>query len=147
MSAYPRPAHPYGASAAGLTSRPNASTSGGEFHVHVGAASAMDLDDEVAGLRGKVKMLKQMSNRIGEEASARGSLIDALSVDFSSSDAAMKDVRRKVEHAFKQAKSGHLMALMFFALCAFFGMFVFVKFSKVVSYLVPRGTGQSVRHH
>lgn len=27
--------------------------------MHVGAASAMDLDDEVAGLRGKVKMLKQ----------------------------------------------------------------------------------------
>ena len=63
------------------------------MHVPTGA---YDLDDEVAGLRGKVKLLKSMSNQIGEEASIRGSLIDALRVDFSSSDAAMREVKKKL---------------------------------------------------
>ena len=92
-------------------------------------------------------MLHGMSNQSGEGACVGGAVRDAVGVEFRSGDAARKGVRRKVEQAFKQAKSGHLMVLMFFALCAFFGVFVFVKFSKVISYLVPRGTGQSVRHH
>lgn len=142
----PRAHYPY-ASASGLTSRPNGVASGsGEFAMDMPGPSH-DLDDEVAGLRSKVKLLKNMSNRIGEEATIRGELIDALTIDFSSSDAAMRDVRKKLERAYERAKSGHLMSLMFFALCAFFGMFVFVKFGRVIRVFVPKGTGQSVRHH
>ena len=114
------------------------------MHVPTGA---YDLDDEVAGLRGKVKLLKSMSNQIGEEASIRGSLIDALRVDFSSSDAAMRDVRKKLNKAYEQAKSGHLMSLMFFACCALGGFWMLLKFHGVVRIFVPRGTGQSARHH
>ena len=106
----------------------------------------MDLEDEVDGLRGKVKLLKAMSTRIGEEATARGKLIDALEIDFSSGGAAMKDIRKKLDVAFARAKGGHLMSLMFFACAAFFGVFMFVKFGKVVRWIVPTG-GQSVRHH
>ena len=108
---------------------------------------SFDLDEEVAGLRGKVKMLKSMSNQIGEEASIRGQLIDALEIDFSSGESAMRDIRRKLDKAYKQAKSGHLMSLMFFACCTLGGFWMLLKFHGVVRIFVPRGTGQSVRHH
>lgn len=106
---------------------------------------AFDLDDEVDGLRGKVKLLKRMSREIGEEATTRGRLIDGLEIDFSTSETAMRDMRHKLDKAYKQAKSGHLMALMFFALCAFAGLFMFMKFVAVARFFVPKG--QSVRHH
>lgn len=150
MSHVPYASYPYGASASGLTSRVNAagpsssSTSGGG-EVQVQMPRSFDLDEEVAGLRGKVKMLKSMSNQIGEEASIRGQLIDALEIDFSSGESAMRDIRRKLDKAYKQAKSGHLMSLMFFALSAFVGMFILIKFGRLIRAVTPEGT--SVRHH
>lgn len=140
---YARPAAPYGASSSGLTSRPNAHNA----EVQVQMPRDFDMEDEVDGLRSKVKLLKRMSHEIGEEASIRGQLIDALEIDFSSSDAAMRDIKEKLNKAYKQAKSGHLMALMFFALSAFAGLFIFMKFTAVVRFFVPKGQGHSVRHH
>ena len=56
---------------------------------------ALEYEEGVHTLRQKVKLLKRMSNSIGEETSLRGKLIDSLSSGFDSATESAKKKQRK----------------------------------------------------
>ena len=148
MSNYPQPN--YGYSNQGLTSRggtgqPSSSSSGGQNREEVSVQlghPALEYEEGVHTLRQKVKLLKRMSNSIGEETSLRGKLIDSLSSGFDSATESAKKAKKELDKVYKQARAGHLLALMFFSV----GLFVFVYLvdtaNRFVRWFLPKGRRQ-----
>ena len=141
MSNYPQPN--YGYSNQGLTSRSSqpstsASTSTDQVAVQLGHP-ALEYEDGVSNLRQKVKLLKRMSNSIQEETSVRGKLIDSLSDGFDSATVNLKKAKKELEKVYKQAKAGHLLALMFFAVGLFLFLYMVYKANRFVRWFLPKG--------
>jgi hypothetical protein len=142
MSNYPQPN--YGYSNQGLTSRSggqpstSASTSTDQVAVQLGHP-ALEYEDGVSNLRQKVKLLKRMSNSIQEETSVRGKLIDSLSDGFDSATVNLKKAKKELEKVYKQAKAGHLLALMFFAVGLFLFLCMVYKANRFVRWFLPKG--------
>ena len=142
MSNYPQPN--YGYSNQGLTSRsggqPSTSTSTSDREVAVQLGHpALEYEDGVSNLRQKVKLLKRMSNSIQEETTLRGKLIDSLSDGFDSATVNLKKAKKELEKVYKQAKAGHLLALMFFAVGLFLFLYMVYKANRFVRWFLPKG--------
>jgi hypothetical protein len=145
MSNYPQPN--YGYSNQGLTSRggsgqPSSSSSGcqnrEEVSVQLGHP-ALEYEEGVHTLRQKVKLLKRMSNSIGEETSLRGKLIDSLSSGFDSATESAKKAKKELDKVYKQARAGHLLALMFFSVGLFVFVYLVYKANRFVRWFLPKG--------
>ncbi|CAL6387730.1 unnamed protein product [Bathycoccus prasinos] len=141
MSNYPQPN--YGYSNQGLTSRgsqpsTSASTSTDQVAVQLGHP-ALEYEDGVSNLRQKVKLLKRMSNSIQEETSVRGKLIDSLSDGFDSATVNLKKAKKELEKVYKQAKAGHLLALMFFAVGLFLFLYMVYKANRFRAVVFTKG--------
>jgi len=141
MSNYPQPN--YGYSNQGLTSRsggqPSTSASTSTDQVVQLGHPALEYEDGVSNLRQKVKLLKRMSNSIQEETSVRGKLIDSLSDGFDSATVNLKKAKKELEKVYKQAKAGHLLALMFFAVGLFLFLYMVYKANRFVRWFLPKG--------
>ena len=151
MSNYPQPN--YGYSNQGLTSRggtgqPSSSSSGGgggqnreEVSVQLGHHHhpALEYEEGVHTLRQKVKLLKRMSNSIGEETALRGKLIDSLSSGFDSATESAKKAKKELDKVYKQARAGHLLALMFFSVGLFVFVYLVYKANRFARWFLPKG--------
>ena len=126
-----------GYSADGLSARPGmggAAGGPGSGEVQLNMGNDFDIDDEVDKLHGKVSMLKQMTGAIHEEATVRGRLIDQLEETMNQARSALKDAKRKMDKAFKQSSSSHLLVLTFFCLFVFLGFYVLYKMGKFIKF-------------
>jgi|TARA_B100001540_G_scaffold214853_1_gene189636 hypothetical protein len=145
MSNYPQPN--YGYSNQGLTSRggtgqPSSSSSGGQNREEVSVQlghPALEYEEGVHTLRQKVKLLKRMSNSIGEETSLRGKLIDSLSSGFDSATESAKKAKKELDKVYKQARAGHLLALMFFSVGLFVFVYLVYKANRFARWFLPKG--------
>ena len=147
MSNYPQPN--YGYSNLGLTSRgsgqPSSSSSGGQNREEVSVQlghPALEYEEGVHTLRQKVKLLKRMSNSIGEETSLRGKLIDSLSSGFDSATESAKKAKKELDKVYKQARAGHLLALMFFSVGLFVFVYLVYKANRFARWFLPKGRRQ-----
>ena len=144
MSNYPQPN--YGYSNQSLTSRgsgqPSSSSSGGQNREEVAVQlghPALEYEEGVHTLRQKVKLLKRMSNSIGEETSLRGKLIDSLSSGFDSATESAKKAKKELDKVYKQARAGHLLALMFFSVGLFVFVYLVYKANRFARWFLPKG--------
>ena len=144
MSNYPQPN--YGYSNQGLTSRgsgqPSSSSSGGQNREEVSVQlghPALEYEEGVHTLRQKVKLLKRMYNSIGEETSLRGKLIDSLSSGFDSATESTKKAKKELDKVYKQARAGHLLALMFFSVGLFVFVYLVYKANRFARWFLPKG--------
>ena len=144
MSNYPQPN--YGYSNQGLTSRgsgqPSSSSSGGQNREEVSVQlghPALEYEEGVHTLRQKVKLLKRMSNSIGEETSLRGTLIDSLSSGLHSATESAKKAKKELDKVYKQARAGHLLALMFFSVGLFVFVYLVYKANRFARWFLPKG--------
>jgi len=147
MSNYPQPN--YGYSNQGLTSRgsgqPSSSSSGGQNREEVAVQlghPTLEYEEGVHTLRQKVKLLKRMSNSIGEETSLRGKLIDSLSSGFDSATESAKKAKKELDKVYKQARAGHLLALMFFSVGLFVFVYLVYKANRFARWFLPKGRRQ-----
>ena len=147
MSNYPQPN--YGYSNQGLTSRgsgqPSSSSSGGQNREEVSVQlghPALEYEEGVHTVRQKVKLLKRMSNSIGEETSLRGKLIDSLSSGFDSATESAKKAKKELDKVYKQARAGHLLALMFFSVGLFVFVYLVYKANRFARWFLPKGRRQ-----
>ena len=147
MSNYPQPN--YGYSNQGLTSRgsgqPSSSSSGGQNREEVSVQlghPALEYEEGAHTLRQKVKLLKRMSNSIGEETSLRGKLIDSLSSGFDSATESAKKAKKELDKVYKQARAGHLLALMFFSVGLFVFVYLVYKANRFARWFLPKGRRQ-----
>ena len=144
MSNYPQPN--YGYSNQGLTSRgsgqPSSSSSGGQNREEVSVQlghPALEYEEGVHTLRQKVKLLKRMSNSIGEETSLRGKLIDSLSSGFDSATESAKKAKKELDKVYKQARAGHLLSLRFFSVGLFVFVYLVYKANRFARWFLPKG--------
>lgn len=124
--------YPPGYSAGGLGARARGGANPGE--VQLTMPQDFDIDDEVDKLHGKVSMLKHMTGAIHDETNIRGKLIDQLEETMATARSGLKDAKRKLDKTFKQAQSGHLVALTFFCLFIFLGFYVLYKMGTFVRF-------------
>ena len=100
---------------------------------------ALEYEEGVHTLRQKVKLLKRMSNSIGEETSLRGKLIDSLSSGFDSVTESAKKAKKELDKVYKQARAGHLLALMFFSVGLFVFVYLVYKANRFARWFLPKG--------
>uniref|UniRef100_A0A7S0SIH5 t-SNARE coiled-coil homology domain-containing protein n=1 Tax=Mantoniella antarctica TaxID=81844 RepID=A0A7S0SIH5_9CHLO len=126
-----------GYSAGGLTARPGMGGAGGggaSGEVQLNMGNDFDIDDEVDKLHGKVSALRQMTGAIHEEATVRGKMIDQLEDTMNRARSALKDARRRMDKAFTQSSSGHLLVLTCFCLFVCLGFYALYKMGKFVKF-------------
>ncbi|CAK0751177.1 hypothetical protein CVIRNUC_002048 [Coccomyxa viridis] len=90
-----------------------------------------DLDNEIEGLRSDVGRLKQMSMAIGEENKLQKQAAETLSEYMEQAEMALKRGMRRVNKAFRQSKSNHLLYLALFCLAIFFMLMFLVRTYKL----------------
>mmetsp|Transcript_19031 Transcript_19031/g.48039 ORF Transcript_19031/g.48039 Transcript_19031/m.48039 type:complete len:140 (+) Transcript_19031:380-799(+) len=91
------------------------------------AAPQLDLDNEIAGLRGQMGQLKVMSQQIGEESRLSGELISGLEESMEKARHALKKSMKHLNRAYEQSKSNHLLYLVLFSLSILLGLYFFAK--------------------
>ena len=106
---------------------------------------ALEYEEGVHTLRQKVKLLKRMSNSIGEETSLRGKLIDSLSSGFDSATESAKKAKKELDKVYKQARAGHLLALMLFSVVLFVFVYLVYKANRFARWFLPARAGRPLR--
>ena len=96
---------------------------------------AFDLDHEVDGLRQKVGRMKQLANDIGDESRLQGELLANLDETLQKARQGIKRGMRKMEKAFKQVNSNHILYLMAFVVLLFLGMYLWAKTYRAVKFV------------
>ena len=86
-----------------------------------------DLDGEVDSLRQKVGRMKRLAGDIGDESRLQGQLLANLDETLQKARQGVKRGLRKMDKAFKQVNSNHILYLMAFVVLLFLGMYVWAK--------------------
>ncbi|KAG2488779.1 hypothetical protein HYH03_012776 [Edaphochlamys debaryana] len=113
MAGYGRP---------GLSTRPGQQQD--QVAINVGK---FDFDSEIDGLRGHVKKIKQLSLAIEDEQKQQGELINSLEDTMERAKLVMRRAMGRLNIAYKQAQSNHMLFLILFALLMFTALYILGK--------------------
>ena len=94
-----------------------------------------DLDGEVDSLRQKVGRMKRLAGDIGDESRLQGQLLANLDETLQKARQGVKRGLRKMDKAFKQVNSNHILYLMAFVVMLFLGMYVWAKTYRAVKFV------------
>ena len=108
-----------------------------EVNIQIGQ-TALDFNEDVSALRKKVKQLKRLTNTISEESSVRSNLIDTLSQGFDDAQVKMKAAKKELEKVYRQARKGHMVALVLFSVLVFLFLYLVWKANKFVRWFLPK---------
>ncbi|CAH8299025.1 unnamed protein product [Eruca vesicaria subsp. sativa] len=89
-----------------------------------------DLDDEISGLHGQVKQLKNIAQEIGSEAKFQRDFLDELQLTLIRAQAGVKNNIRKLNLSIIQSGNNHIMHVVLFALFCFFILYMWSKMFK-----------------
>ncbi|RWR89971.1 bet1-like protein [Cinnamomum micranthum f. kanehirae] len=89
-----------------------------------------DLDEEIDGLRGKIKQLKTVAQEIESEAKFQNDFISQLQMTLIKAQAGVKNNMRRLNKSIIQKGSNHVMHVVLFALLCFFAVYFWSKFSR-----------------
>eukprot|EP00898_Chlorokybus_atmophyticus_P008596 jgi/Chlat1/8738/Chrsp9S08566 len=86
-----------------------------------------DLDDDIAHLAGQVSALKQVTREIETETKHQKQFIEELEATMAKAQLLLKGAVKKVNRAFTQGSSNHMLFLMLFALACFALVYIMTK--------------------
>ncbi|CAG7899129.1 unnamed protein product, partial [Brassica rapa] len=89
-----------------------------------------DLDDEITGLHGQVRQLKNIAQEIGSEAKFQRDFLDELQVTLMRAQAGVKNNIRKLNLSIIRSGNNHIMHVVLFALFCFFILYMWSKMFK-----------------
>ncbi|GAX75721.1 hypothetical protein CEUSTIGMA_g3164.t1 [Chlamydomonas eustigma] len=115
----------------GLSSR-----SQGSDQVHIHIDKGFDFDSEVDILRSHVGRIKKLSQAIDEETKVQGSLINSLEESMERARMSLKRTMVRLNIAYKQAQSNHMLLLVLFAVVLFISIYVISKIYKLGRHII-----------
>eukprot|EP00798_Chlamydomonas_sp_ICE-L_P022871 gene22871-30044_t len=86
-----------------------------------------DYDSEVQSLRTHVGRIKEMSLAIEDERKQQGELINSMEDVMERAKMGLKRTMQRLNVAYTQAQSNHLLFLVLFAMVLLFGIYVLAK--------------------
>eukprot|EP00899_Mesostigma_viride_P007443 jgi/Mesvir1/166/Mv13525-RA.1 len=86
-----------------------------------------DVDEEVQRLRDQVSMLKRITFDVDRETQVQKSILDDLEASMAKAQAMLKRTMKKLDVAFANAGSNHLMYLALFAFACFFAAYLYIR--------------------
>ncbi|KAF8075618.1 hypothetical protein N665_1076s0011 [Sinapis alba] len=89
-----------------------------------------DLDDEITGLHGQVRQLKNIAKEIGSEAQFQKNFLDELQVTLMRAQAGVKNNIKKLNLSIIRSGNNHVMHVVLFALLCFFILYMWSKMFK-----------------
>ncbi|KAG7615973.1 putative BET1-like protein [Arabidopsis thaliana] len=89
-----------------------------------------DLDDEITGLHGQVRQLKNIAQEIGSEAKFQRDFLDELQMTLIRAQAGVKNNIRKLNMSIIRSGNNHIMHVVLFALLVFFVLYIWSKMFK-----------------
>ncbi|KAF5739765.1 bet1-like protein [Tripterygium wilfordii] len=111
----------------GLSTRAVASSD--EIQLRIDPMHA-DFDDEITGLRGQVKLLRNVAQEISTEAKFQRDFLDQLQMTMIKAQAGVKNNIRKLNKNIIKYGSNHIVHVVLFALLLFFVVYMFSKIFK-----------------
>ncbi|KAL1831720.1 hypothetical protein ACET3Z_001371 [Daucus carota] len=112
----------------GLSTRSVASSSD-EIQLRIDPMQA-DFDDEISGLRGQVRQLRNVAQEIHSEAKFQNDAINQLQMLLIKAQAGVKNNVRKLNKSIVQSGSSHVVHVILFALVLFFVVYMISKVSR-----------------
>ncbi|KAL5728723.1 hypothetical protein ACHQM5_001773 [Ranunculus cassubicifolius] len=119
-------ADPY-RSSEGLSSRPVSNQDGIQLRID---PIHGDLDEEITGLHSKISRLKNVAQDINTEAKFQNDFVTQLQMTMIQAQAGVKNNMRRLNRSIIQQGSNHLYIVIMFALCCFFLVYLYTKFSR-----------------
>ncbi|KAK9818079.1 hypothetical protein WJX72_006826 [[Myrmecia] bisecta] len=107
-----------------------------QAQVSIDMGPAFDLNTEVEGLRSQVGQLKQISRAIGEESALQRQAAEGLEELLEKGRGAMKKAMKRLNRAYDQSKSNHMLYLVLFILGVFFVVYMWIKMYRLVKWVV-----------
>ncbi|VVB10638.1 unnamed protein product [Arabis nemorensis] len=131
----------------GLSTR-NAATGSEEIQLRIDPMHS-DLDDEITGLHGQVRQLKNIAQEIGSEAKSQRDFLDELQMTLIRAQAGVKNNIRKLNMSIIRSGNNHIMHVVLFALVCFFILYMWsddvkeIKLHVMTEYIfLVLGSGQ-----
>ncbi|KAI4337642.1 hypothetical protein L6164_016029 [Bauhinia variegata] len=109
----------------GLSTRPI--TGSEEIQLRI---DPMDLDDEIIGLRGQVRKLRNVAEEIGTEVNYQKDFLEQLQMTMIRAQAGVKNNFRRLNKNIIQNGSNHIVHVVVFALLCFFIVYLWSKVSR-----------------
>ncbi|BDA46283.1 probable Bet1-like protein At4g14600 [Coccomyxa sp. Obi] len=117
----------------GLSTRAYAQSDQAQISIELG--EGFDLDNEIDGLRSQVGRLKEMSRAIGEENKLQRQQAESLEELMERAKTDLKRGMRRLNRAFQQSRSNHLLYLVIFCIAVFFFLYMWAKMFRMVRWL------------
>ncbi|KAI4307453.1 hypothetical protein L6164_030639 [Bauhinia variegata] len=109
----------------GLSTRPV--TGSEEIQLRI---DPMDLDDEISGLHGQVRKLRNVAEEIGTEVKYQKDFLEQLQMTMMRAQAGVKNNLRRLNKSIIQNGSNHIVHVVVFALVCFFIVYLWSKMSR-----------------
>ncbi|KAK4274147.1 hypothetical protein QN277_017422 [Acacia crassicarpa] len=90
----------------------------------------MDFDDEISGLRGQVRKLRNVAEEIGTEVKQQKDFLEQLQLTMIKAQAGVKNNLRRLNKSIIQNGSSHIVHVIVFALVCFFIVYLWSKMSR-----------------
>ncbi|KAJ7958950.1 Bet1-like protein family [Quillaja saponaria] len=89
-----------------------------------------DVDDEITGLRGQVRKMRNVAEEIGTEVKFQKNFLDQLQMTVIKAQAGVKNNMRRLNKSIVQIGSSHIVQVVVFALLCFFVVYIWSKMSR-----------------
>mmetsp|Transcript_9665 Transcript_9665/g.23987 ORF Transcript_9665/g.23987 Transcript_9665/m.23987 type:complete len:133 (-) Transcript_9665:362-760(-) len=117
----------------GLSARPG----NGPDQVQI-RVDKFDFDAEVEGLRAHVGKIKDLARTIEDERKVHGEIINTLEGSMEQAKMALKRASKRLNIAYKQAQSNHLLFLVLFCIFIFFGVYFLARLYRMGRWIFGR---------
>ena len=97
-----------------------------------------NLDHELDGLREKGGLMKRLAGDIQEESALQRDLLNGLEETVNGAKVALKRNMKKMNKAFRQLNSNHVLYLVGFVLLTFLAMYVWAKVYRAFKFVGVR---------
>ncbi|GAU32485.1 hypothetical protein TSUD_316920 [Trifolium subterraneum] len=89
-----------------------------------------DLDDEITGLRGQVKRLRNVAEEIGTEVKSQKDFLEQLQMTMAKAQAGVKNNLRRLNKSIVRNGANHVVHVIAFALICFLIVYLWAKMSR-----------------
>ncbi|XP_020219965.1 bet1-like protein At4g14600 [Cajanus cajan] len=110
----------------GLSTRPIAASDEIQLRIDPG----VDFDDEITGLRGQVRKLKNVAEDIGTEVKFQRDFLEQVQMTMIKAQAGVKNNLRRLNKSIIQNGSNHIVHVIVFALVCCFIVYFWSKISR-----------------
>ncbi|CAL5204565.1 unnamed protein product [Lathyrus oleraceus] len=111
----------------GLTTRTAAAPSD---EIQLRIDPVMEFDDEITGLRGQVRRLRNVAEEIGTEVKTHKDFLEQMQMTMAKAQAGVKNNLRRLNKSIVRNGSNHIVHVIAFALICFLIVYLWSKMSR-----------------